>query len=437
MQARQQFHGFVAALLVVGCPGKTETETGGTLSSGGALGSGGTASNGATTGVGGTASNGGTTGVGGTTSSSNIDASCGVGNLVQLTQVNILVLLDKAASMGYQNSATADTWDHCADRWNPVVTTLNAFFGQANSSRLYASLSSLPADGDNTTLCNPNSYSGSAALKVALTPLDDAGRKQFQDRLCSCASGAVPPSSTCIVPAGGTPTRPAIQGTIDYMGTVAKNYADTKSIIVFITDGEPSFACQNNAGATQICNSCEDLTNGCLEDTSKCLDHDIEIQRTSAVIQSAPSKSIYVVGVGTNLSDSTLNAWATASGNDPVDLRALDGPAVALALMNSLQTIRSASIKCDFDAPLPPNGDTIDPTRTFVHYTPGSGNGYYLPQTADGTAATCTGDKGWYFDNPKVPKKFNLCGTFCDTLQQDAQGMLQVEYACHHVRIIN
>ncbi len=82
------------------------------------------------------------------TSIQNVDAGCAADVVpAQLTQVNILILLDKSGSMGYQNS-TAGSWDNCATRWNPVVDTLNAFFSDPNSSRLYASLSFLPADGD-------------------------------------------------------------------------------------------------------------------------------------------------------------------------------------------------------------------------------------------------------------------------------------------------
>ena len=347
----------------------------------------------------------------------------------QLTQVNILVLLDKSGSMGYQHGGAGD-WDNCADRWNPVVQTLKAFFGQSDSSRLYASLSFLPADGGNTAMCDPKTYLKTDALKVKLTLLDDAGRQKFQDRLCDCVDNQ-PATGTCILPAGGTPTRPALQGTIDYMGTVNKTYPDSKSVIVLITDGEPSFACQNSAGATQVCNSCEDLTNGCLTDSTSCLDHDTEIQRISAVIQSAPAKSIYVVGVGTNLSDSTLSDWSDASGNLPVDLRSLDGPAAALKLMDTLQSIRSSSISCEFILPKTNITGTIDPDKTFVYYTPGSGAAVYLAKTADGTAATCSSSaKTWYFDNPKMPTKIDLCTTACDALQADSKGSLSVEYGC-------
>jgi hypothetical protein len=374
-----------------------------------------------------------------TTGTEKKDAGCAAAdNPAQLTQVNILVLLDKSGSMGYQ-AATSDTsgWDNCADRWNPVVSTLNAFFSQPVSARLYASLSFLPSDGDNTTICKPVSYTTAAGLKVKLTLLDAAGQAKFNSLLCECDSANPPPSgSKCIVPQGGTPTLPALQGTITYMGSLAQTYPDSKSAIVLITDGEPSFYCAGGNG-NNTCNDCSDLTNGCTTDPTQCVSPDTEVEMITSVIQNAPKQSIHVVGVGPALTDTTFNAWADASGNGGVDLRSLDGPAAALKLMDTLQSIRTSSIKCDFDVPLPPNNETIETTKTYVYYTPGSGNGYYLQQTSDGTSATCVDDKGWYFDSLIQPKKINLCGTTCDALQKDAKGNLEVNFGCQpHIIVL-
>ena len=404
--------------------------TGGT--SGGVTGSGGTLNSGGAT------SSGGVTGMGGTslgtasTSSPDVDASCNSdANPVHLTQVNFLFLLDKSGSMGFQNSAGGGTWDHCATRWNPVVDSLNSFFAEADSSRTYASLTILPADGVNTTMCNPASYStGTAAIKVPLTLLDDTGRQNFQARLCDCANGVSSPSS-CIVPSGGTPTRPALQGTISYAADIDQTYPNSKTIIVLITDGYPSFACQHSDGSFQACNSCDDLTNGCLTDSGPCSTGDAEISKIATVIQSAPSRSIYVAGVGTDLDDSTLSGWAAASGNSAIDLRNLSGAEAASVLMTRLDSIRSSSTSCAFDLPLPPDETSINPDQTNVEYTTGAGVSSYWPRTSDGTASTCSNSvRGWYFDTPTVPKKILLCPSSCSAVQQDSKGQLRVVYGC-------
>ncbi len=269
---------------------------------------------------------------------------------------------------------------------------------------------------------------------MPLTPLDDAGRQKFLAKLCDCASGVSPSSSACLVPAGGTPTRPALQGTIGYAATVATTYPNSKTVIVFITDGEPSFACTNSAGSVQTCNSCEDLTNGCLSDPSQCLDQQTEIDGITAVIQVASAanpNSIYVTGVGSDLDDYTLSDWAAASGNDALDLRNLSGAGVAATLMAKLQSIRSLSISCAFDLPLPVSGTSINPNLVNVNYTAGDGTASYLPRTRDGSASGCSVSvNNWYFDNPTTPKKLQLCPSTCSALQQDSEGLLRVQYGC-------
>jgi hypothetical protein len=268
--------------------GTTNVITGGTAggTSGVSTGSpaGGVTGSGSFSNSGGSTSSGGATAMGGTslgttsTSSPDVDASCDSdANPVHLTQVNFLFLLDKSGSMGFQNGGSAGSWDNCATRWNPVVDALNSFFAEANSSRTYASLTTFPANGINTTMCDPASYStGSAAVRVPLALLDDTGRQNFQTRLCDCANGVSPPSS-CINPAGGTPTRPALQGTINYAADIDQTYPNSKTVIVLITDGQPSFGCQTSAGSYQACNSCDDLANGCLADASQCLSQYTEI----------------------------------------------------------------------------------------------------------------------------------------------------------------
>lgn len=427
--------------------GGLATAQGGATPSGGTVGLGGANTVAGSPSQGGNQGTAGTGAAGGVTSTTTWACAGAVVTPAQLGQVNISFLLDKSASMGYQSSASG-YWDNCAERWNPVVDTLNSFFAQANSSRLYASLTFVPADGNavNTnssgdptisgTICDPNSYSSSAGLKVPLTLLDAAGRQMFEDLLCDCAYGTTPPKTTCIVPAGGTPTRAALVGTLDYAATVAKDNPASKTVIVMITDGEPSFYCGGKATG-DVCNSCDDLTNGCYTNGTGCTDQVTEIDKITAVIQGASGvggtnpKSIFVVGVGTDLNNSTaFDDWSTASGNQGIDLRNMTGASAASALLQSIESIRSASFSCAFDLPMPNNG-TVNPLATNVYYIDGSGSGAYLTRTSDGTSNTCAANtKSWYFDNPNQPKQIQLCPTACSALQQDAKATLQVEYGC-------
>jgi hypothetical protein len=269
--------------------------------------------------------------------------------------------------------------------------------------------------------------------------LDDAGRAKFTAKLCDCGGTTTEPSG-CIVPNGGTPTLAAVQGTIDYLKAKQAQYPDSKTVIIFLTDGEPGFGF-TPPGATvqQHLYSCDDLPtkgsswpNGsnCVNDSTVCTSQDDEVQKVALVIKSAPSRSIYVAGVG-DLTEQTLQTWGDASGNDPINLLQLTGAEAGAALMARLESIRSASSSCAFDLPVPTAGSSIVPNETNVNYTTGAGVQSMLSRTSDGTSSTCTqSETSWYFDKPLTPTKIQLCPGICNAIQSDPKGQFQVVYGC-------
>jgi hypothetical protein len=329
-------------------------------------------------------------------------------------------------------------WSNADSRWNPVVTTLDAFFSSPTSAGIYASLSFLPADGGNTAMCTPSNYStGSSSIKVPLTLLNTAGSQKFLTRLCD---PTLPQASTCIVPAGGTPTRPALQGTLDYAATVRLKYPGSKTVIVFLTDGEPGFGyLPTGSTSPALLVSCDDLNNGCIATIPlnaqgpfppPCVRAQDEVDKVTAVIAGAPPQSIYLFGVG-DLLDTTLSDWGGATGNPAVDLRGMTGADAANSLKTALDNIRTTSISCNFTIPPPSGNAPIDPTKVSFKYIGGNGTIQTVGRTHDGTAATCNSSQlGWYFDNPGAPKEMNLCASTCTALQNDPNGQIQIVYGC-------
>jgi hypothetical protein len=315
-------NGTCCAFATSDCSRPLPVATGGTAGTGGAVGTGGKTS----TGTGGQA--------GGGASSTGGSSNAG--------RVNILFLLDKTGSMGDDPNGG---WVNAASRWNPVVTTLRSFFQEQQSSGIYASLSFLPADGDITNACKVSSYEPPAtnSVKVPLTLLDTVGSQLFLTRLCDPT--VTPLASTCIVPAGGTVTRPALQGTLAYAATVQQTYPDSKSAIVFLTDGEPGFG-YVSTGSSKVNNlhSCDDLTNGCplgpagASGTGTCTDAYTEVQNVADVLATAPPKTIHVIGIG-DLSEPTMTQWADVTGNAAVALQGMNGPQVAATLHAALDSL--------------------------------------------------------------------------------------------------
>jgi hypothetical protein len=374
------------------------------------------------------------------TSAPDVDAACAADSTpAQLTRVNILFLLDKSGSMGDDPNGA---WTNAAQRWNPVVTTLDSFFSDQKSVGIYASLSFLPADGNIGPACKVASYStGTSSLKVPLTLLDATGRQTFLSRLCD---PSLPQNPPCIVPAGGTPTRPALQGTIDYAATVAQNNPGSKTVIVFLTDGEPGFGYSYN-GAVQLLYSCDDLpptdakgvltcatgSCGCV-DGNGCTSADAEVAKVAAVIATAPANTIYLFGVG-DLSTSTMDQWAAASGNAAVALQGMPGAQAAATLKAALEAIRTSSIKCNLDIPAPKTGGANDFKKVNVDYINGAGTD--IPLGKD-VGCTHTNQYGWQYDNDSSPTKIIMCPSTCTMAQQDPNGKIRVLLGCETHTII-
>jgi len=369
------------------------------------------------------------TGGSGTTGTGvDMDSGCdSTSKPAELTRVNILFLLDKSGSMGDDPNGQ---WAYAETRWNPVVSTLRAFFQDQKSTGIYASLSYLPADGDNTAMCKVTAYqtpSANSSKAVPITLLDNTGRQTFLKRLCDPT--VTPVASTCITPGGGTPTRPALQGTIDYLTTVQQKYPGSKTVIVFLTDGEPLFGYQQGSDVNLLY-SCDDLTNGCplgpagASGTGTCATADGEVQKVADVIKTAKSGSIYLFGVG-DLSDATMGIWATATGNPAVSLKNLSPSDAATTLKTALESIRSTHLDCNITIP-PPSSGAIDPSKVNVAYVNGSGTPTQL-----GKSVGCTSPQmSWQFDDPSNPKKIALCPNACDMVQQDPAGKVNVVFGC-------
>ena len=369
-----------------------------------------------------------------------------------LTRVNIVFLLDKSGSMGDDPN---NQWANAATRWNPVVTTLRSFFQDQASTGIYASLSFLPADGNIGPACNVANYeTGTSSIKVPMTLLNTAGQQLFLSKLCDPT--VVPQPAGCIVPAGGTPTRPALQGTIDYAATVQQKNPGSKTVIVFLTDGEPGFGysfegqvkglytCDDlpplaSDGNTPSCNcdccaagcspaslcKCGTASCGCVEDSTLCTTADAEVLRVRDVIATAPANSIYLFGVG-DLTTSTMDTWAAATGNPAVALQGMSGSQAASTLATALANIRSTYLNCNIPIPPPKNGLAADYRKVNVNYINGQG-----VATQIGQSPGCGSTKmSWQYDNPASPTLIELCPNACNMAQQDPNGQIQVVLGC-------
>ncbi|HWL85084.1 MAG TPA: vWA domain-containing protein [Polyangiaceae bacterium] len=296
-------------------------------------------------------------------------------------RANLIVLFDRSASMGVVHEADGGTVDNTATRWQPVTQAMKTFFADPKSTRLSASLQYFPLSGSSE--CNSAVYTSPA---VPLTSLP---------------SNAFASSLDTTTPTGGTPTVPALNGTVQFAKSKA---AGDMTVILLVTDGQPT-------------------------DCSSTIDE------VSAIAHQAytgtPSIATYVIGVGPDTG--ALDNIASAGGTT----KAIYAPAgsngqqTTSSLVTQLDSIRdhlgSNVASCSVYIPRPPSGETLDldPSGVDVTLTPSAGSPAKLSYNA-----ACTGDRGWHYDNATIPKVVELCASSCNDFRNDRGAQLSLFFDC-------
>lgn len=89
--------------------------------------------------------------------------------------------------------------------------------------------------------------------------------------------------------------------------------------------------------------------------------------------------------------------------------------------------IKSAPLPCDYAIPPPPKGDTLNPSKVNVGYTPPGGSEELLRKVADANA--CGTSAGWYYDQGVT--KVLLCPTACTKASQG--GSMNIAFGCNTI----
>jgi hypothetical protein len=261
----------------------------------------------------------------------------------------------------------------------PLAVQQKCSFGQSGCVCLPFTSVCVGSPGES---CNKDDYAN-PSVALSLPPHPDAVIADIDTR----------------TPAGGTPTRPAFEGAVQYVSDWSGGNPGRKAVIVLATDGDP---------------------NGCAANTPQ----DIAAQAAGAL--SGPHAiQTFVIGVGSSLT--SLDLIASAGGTQKAFLVDTGGN-VAQLFSDALTAIRGQAVSCDYEIPTSTSQGTIDPHQVNVFYTPnGASKGELVPTTHDGTAAGCRADGGWYYDDPVAPKTIKLCDATCQSL---SGGRVSVELGC-------
>ena len=274
-------------------------------------------------------------------------------------------MVDKSGSMG----GTA-----LAVKWTPAVAALKAFFADASSANIHASLSFFKQQNE----CSVAAY---ATPSVAMSALPDA----------TAFAAALDANS----PSGGTPTLPAELGAVQYAQTVAATLKPGEKVaVVLVTDGDPNDC---NSTSTNV---------------------------AAAAAAVASTIKTYVIGVGNEVAK--LDEIATGGGTAPhIQVNTTSAVTTSSDLRAAIGKIKAAQLSCDYTLPPPPAGKSIDVNAVNVNYTTGG------KATTLGYSADCSNAGGWHYDSTTTPTKIIMCPTICTTLQNDTSGgKVDIVFGC-------
>lgn len=313
--------------------------------------------------------------------------------------LDIFVMWDRSGSM--------DDEVNGGIKWNLVVSAFQAFLTDPGSEGISVGLQYFPLDlngnpvtqsqgggrrgpNDANTSCNEAHY---AAASVPIAPLPGN-------------AAAISSSLAALAPAGRTPTRVALGGAIQHAQQWAAQHPERTVIVVLQTDGQPN-----------VCDSTVDAV----------------AQVAAAGFSGVPSIPTYVIGVGSELGNLNTIAQAGGTGQAIVVDTTQDTSAQFLAALNAIRG--DAQIPCEYRLPDSTATQIIDPERVNVSFVSGTGITTDLRQAA--SPAECdAASGGWYYDDPTVPTRIQLCDSTCNAVISDPDGQIDVLLGCTTIPIV-
>ncbi|HYQ03024.1 MAG TPA: vWA domain-containing protein [Polyangiaceae bacterium] len=318
----------------------------------------------------------------------------------QRVPIDMYFLVDSSGSMG-------DSVSGGGSKWDTVSSALTGFLEDPRNADTGVGIGYFPIVPSSCTKGQPGCF---CIPLINLCFVTEGGSCDVSDYATPAVKLALPSQPAAVVSdingheiGGGTPTRPALEGALQYLSEWANQHPERKPLLVLATDGEPV---------------------GCEPNTPQ------DVADVAARALAGPNAiRTFVIGVGSSLV--SLNLVAQAGGTDHAFLVDTGGD-VAKEFGDALDQIRGTASSCDFSIPDASAGTgSIDPTKVNVSYVrSGSSTPAQVPQTFMGDPKNCDASGGWYYDDPKSPKVIKLCDATCRSLNA---GSIQVEFGCDTV----
>jgi hypothetical protein len=300
---------------------------------------------------------------------------------------DLMVLVDQSGSMTLEGN-----------RWDPTSTALKAFFQNATFNGLGVGLQYFPLGATTTedpAICQSSNYVA-PDVPIGLLPDNAAALVASVDKHHFTSAEGQDAAHW------GTPTRPAVEGTLQYLATYQAQHPERRLFLLLATDGLPSKLCTGN-----------------------------DIDGIATVLAAAaalnPPLQTFVIGIGEIARLNTL-AMAGGTGNAAFIVDAV-GTQTETQFSAALEAIRHTALPCEFTIPDPSTG-RIDPGQVNVELTSDSGKVTFPKVTA--AAACVAGETGWYYDNDAAPTQVIMCPSACETLKA-GNAKIDIVFGCKTV----
>ncbi len=347
-----------------------------------ASGAGGSAASGASSGSGGTGAGGIIIDSGISDTGLNADTACATTTAeADKIPLNIFIALDVSGSMVN------------AGHWPNVKGGLKSFFGDAQSAGLRIALIYFPKKSPLT--CDPNAYTTPEVPLGALT--SDPAPADAQEQALSSSLDANTPVSGQFTPMYG-----GLGGALQAAQAHVNANPGDKAAVILVTDGIP--------------------------EASYCSSFQLQIANIAGLAATAfagpPSVITFALGLqGSKEAD--LKTIANAGGGDAFFLGS--GSNAQQLLIDKLKSISGSLLACDYAMPKSGPGQSVDPGKVNVTFTPGVGGIQQLYKVDD--PSKCV-PGGWHYDNEQNPTKIVLCPDTCKAVQADQKGKIDIVLGC-------
>jgi hypothetical protein len=333
------------------------------------------------------------------------DAACGTGRAdANLLPVNLMMMFDRSGSMVNEDSIDPVT---LLNRWDTATQGLITFFQDPTADGLGVALRFFPHDEPVAGCTSSNDACDAAACAEVLVDMgtltaESAPTDAQEAALIDAIEMYPPPMSGSM--GAGTPIYAALDGALRWASAYQLEHAEQKTVVVFVTDGEP---------------------NGCNEDFD-------DISDLAADALDMAGVSTYAIGLadsmGNGVNQDDMNQLAAAGGTEEAFF-INDGPTASAALIEAFNAIRGMSLSCDFPMPEATNdGNPVDPLLVNVTFTAGDGTESTFTKVTD--AAACGTATSWYYDDETAPTRIYLCPAACDAVASDPMAKFQVLVGC-------